>query len=407
MNKRINILCTLMTMFVYLFMQFGMFGTNNSLHVSAAANDQIAGKFMPPNGKSLFFIGQDEDACLKYTQSGLFQMPSGMTTYINLYTLEGLQGNIGYNGGSSISMLWSKLLDRLLKAFCYKFGTGPSNTQKIIEKHQTSVIAIGVYMTELNNSDGLDKITKGVYDKQIDELAKVIRNANRPVYLRLGYEAEGIWNNYDPIKYKAAWQYIVNRMRPQASNFVSVWQCATSPYNERNRNNINDWYPGDDFVDWCGFSYFLPGKQDDLSNALLNFARHHNKPVLICESTPQSYDINKLTQGYVDFQGTKDTALITKAKMPNQIWEEWFKPYFQYIHDNSDVIRGVAYINQNWDSQSFWGYPYKNGYWGDTRIQQNSAIVKLWNEELDSDYWLKGSATLFSQLGWQTILSSD
>ncbi len=53
----------------------------------------------------------------------------------------------------------------------------------------------------------------------------------------------------------------------------------------------------------------------------------------------------------------------------DEIWNEWYAPFFQYIHDNSDVIRALAYINANWDSQPMWSKPYRSGYWSDSPVE--------------------------------------
>jgi len=64
------------------------------------------------------------------------------------------------------------------------------------------------------------------------------------------------------------------------------------------------------------------------------------------------------------------------------IWQEWFEPLFTYIEENRDVIGILAYINTHWDAQPMWGSPYTNGYWGDTRLQNNPTLVKRWNERI-------------------------
>ena len=92
------------------------------------------------------------------------------------------------------------------------------------------------------------------------------------------------------------------------SNFASVWQSCASPIDDilegNTHENIGDWYPGDSYVDWVGLSWFLlPDEsrngsptQRQLADEVVSFARNHNKPVMICESTPQGYDIGNLTK---------------------------------------------------------------------------------------------------------------
>jgi L-ascorbate metabolism protein UlaG (beta-lactamase superfamily) len=125
---------------------------------------------------------------------------------------------------------------------------------------------------------------------------------------------------------------------------------------------------------------------------LLAFAREHDKPVMIAESTPQRYKTGELTFSY--------DGANAKPKTADEIWSEWYAPFFQYIHDNSDVIRALAYINADWDSQPMWGKPYRNGYWGDSRVQTNDQIKQRWLAEIEQDFWLNASPDLFETLNY-------
>ena len=81
------------------------------------------------------------------------------------------------------------------------------------------------------------------------------------------------------------------------------------------------------------------------------------------------------------------------------IWQEWFAPFFAYVEANRDIIRAVAYVNADWDSQSMWAAPYAEGYWGDSRIQANTEISRRWLQQIgDTTNWLHGSPALRSQL---------
>ena len=54
----------------------------------------------------------------------------------------------------------------------------------------------------------LNQITAGEYDFAIRELAATLPLVGRPVFLRLGYEFNGHWNNYTASAYVAAWRRI-------------------------------------------------------------------------------------------------------------------------------------------------------------------------------------------------------
>jgi len=121
----------------------------------------------------------------------------------------------------------------------------------------------------------------------------------------------------------------------------------------------------------------------------LNFAWEHNKPVLVAESTSQGYDLEESTYGAAEV-----------AKTPEEMWDEWYVPFLAYVHDNADVIRAVAYINVDWNSQPMWQAGGVEGiYWGDSRIQTNEVIKARWLEEISTDFWLHGSPKLFATLG--------
>ena len=106
----------------------------------------------------------------------------------------------------------------------------------------------------------------------------------------------------------------------QVDNVAFVWQ---SKGNGSDQEVLEKWYPGDDIVDWCGYSYFGQPDQE-----MLNFARRHQKPVFISEATPV-----RQTDNLYFNSDLKDTAL------QNQLWNEWFVPFFKTIEENSDVIK--------------------------------------------------------------------
>lgn len=61
-------------------------------------------------------------------------------------------------------------------------------------------------------------------------------------------------------------------------------------------------------------------------------------------------------------------------------------------------MKAVAYINVDWDSQPMWGPPYRQGYWGDSRVQANPVIKARWLETVTAPGWLHASPSLFQTL---------
>ena len=331
----------------------------------------IGGKFTPPAGQTLLILGQDLGSIADY-KAALGLKPGGVTAYTNISETEPALLN-GLEGPAD-------------------WGAGPVNAEQNLKADPQAVLAIGLYIVD-NSGTNLTHLADGTHDAAIDRLGAFIQRAARPVFLRIGYEFDGPWNHYEPEPFIAAWQYIVDRLRARGvTNFATVWQSATYTYGTYNDLPIEVWYPGDDYVDWMGTSHFI--FDQTVQDRFLDFARAHNKPVLIAEATPQGYDLDALT-----YSAPNDGQNFD-AKTADEIWQEWFGPFFAFIHDNADVIRAVAYINADWHSQAMWGPGGGNGYWGDSRVQVNDTIRERWLAEIGTAFWLHGTPDLFKTLGY-------
>ena len=332
----------------------------------------IAGKFTPPAGQTLLILGQDLGAIAGY-KAALGLKPGGVTTYTNISETEPSLLN-----GLEAPADW---------------GAGDVNARQNLTDDPQATLAIGLYIVD-NSGTNLTHLIDGTHDPAIDRLGAVIRAAARPVYLRIGYEFDGPWNHYEPEPYIAAFRYIVDRLRAQGTdNFATVWQSATYPYGTYKDLSFEVWYPGDAYVDWMGTSHFI--FDETVQNRFLDFARAHNKPVVIAEASPQGYDLDELTHS------APNDGQSFEAKTAEEIWAEWFGPFFAFIHENADVIRAVAYINVDWHSQAMWGPGGGNGYWGDSRVQVNDTIRARWLAEIGTPFWLHGTPDLFEKLGYK------
>lgn len=301
----------------------------------------LSGKYLPPADKVWFFMGQDLGAVgglEEYTEGyvDFFGVPTGVTTYTDLATLNGLPNLANWGAGD----------------VCGQYYVEDETFSEVM-------IAIGLYIV-----DDLENIIEGERNDNIRLLGEWIQNADRPVFLRIGYEFEGPWNHYNPELYQEAFRVIVDQLREMGvDNFVIVWQ--SSGYEEV-VEHLMQWYPGDNYVDWLGYSYFSQ-KPEETGEGILHIARTKQKPVIIAEATPRGYDL-----------------LVQDGDM---IWEKWFLPFFEHVYSNNDVVKAVAYINVRWKDQPMW----KNQGWGDSRIQANDVIRRFWMDELEKGFWIHRS----------------
>ena len=313
--------------------------------------------FLPPDGQTLLIIGQDTASIDVYVQA-LDQTPGGVTGYTSLAQLEGL---------TSVA----------------EYGSGPHHLDYLAETYPASALVVGLYLV-----DTLPAINNGQADQQITRLLDILGGYARPVFLRFGYEFDGPWNHYEPEAFKAAWIYFHTKMAEQGiDNVAMVWQSATACNGTYGDRPIEDWYPGDEVVDWVGFSYFAQVACDFVPlQAMVDFARLHDKPLMIAEATPQGYATGNLTYSQ-DGHTYIDLPAAT-------IWDQWYAPFFAFIHENRDVVGAVAYINAHWDAQSMWGPPYGNAYWGDSRVQVNPLLAERWLAEVTGPAWLHDASQL-------------
>ncbi|MEM1174832.1 MAG: glycosyl hydrolase [Pseudomonadota bacterium] len=348
-----------------------------------------------PAERRLFIIGQDLDAIRGYTQSNCCPAADGTTAYVSLYNV--LSEELTW-GGLGLSK------DGKPTTVEADWGGGPSNAYTTATEFDVDYLAIGLSLVESWHPGALNRVLVGGYDAEIDRLALFAEEVDRKILLRIGYEFDGYWNDGygDAQRYTEVWRYIVDRLRSQGADRIEyVWQGAASTtdmvLDGGRHDNIRDWYPGDDYVDWLGISWFMHPEETttlpydfdvltprQLSDEVLALAREVGKPVLIAEAAPQGYDLRELTSAH--HVGLWDGPAGTGRQVvtAEHIWANWFEPMFDYMNDNRDVIRGLAYINIRWDDQDLWDAPYESGYWGDTRVEANPDIARRFTAAINT-----------------------
>jgi len=327
---------------------------------------QSAAKFEPADGQVLVFVGQDLAAIggLDEYSDGYvdhFQPPAGFTTYTSFST-SGESYGYFFKGNDGIT-------DKA------NWGAGDLCADCVLadEDFEYSMIAIGLSLVNQEKN-----IAQGKHDEQIQQLALWIKNLSpRPVFLRVGYEFDGWdWNHYSKKYYLQSWQRISSIFKDlKIDNVALVWQSKGTGSGQK---VLEAWYPGDEVVDWVGYSYF--GNSD---KEMLAFARKHGKPVFIAEATPVFQNRNL----YFD-------SRLAQPKIAKKAWEQWFKPFFKLIDENRDLIKAFSYINTNWPAQPMWrtNPTFKQV---DSRIQIDKWLAQRWREELGKDKYLHHSQELW------------
>lgn len=206
------------------------------------------------------------------------------------------------------------------------------------------------------------EVLGGELDETLKLVAGILRDAGRPVFVRIGPEVNGPWNNYDPNLYPRAYRYIADLLeREGCDQLIKVWNLKYVP--GQDPSAYLDFYPGDEHVDWWSLDLFT----EDLRSAegrewvsgFLAQARRHGKPVIIPESCPNGMDLDS-----------------------DRTWSQWFQPYFDLINGDTN-IKGFCYSNRDFEARDV-----RLTAWGDMRIDQH-ALADRWRAELTKPQYLK------------------
>ncbi|WP_169799573.1 hypothetical protein [Ferrimonas marina] len=348
----------------------------------------MAAPLLPQDDKILLFVGQDSDTIAKYAEAMPEDPLEGVTLYAFLKHEHPEQS-----------------FPTLLNAI--DFGSGTVNFGQTLSAHPNAALAVGLAFDRCNDVDHAQRILDGSYDTSVGFLVSYLKDlAPRPVFLRIGYEFDGLWNCYEPDSYTAVFRLLHQRLEQAgADNVVTVWQSAAWPdptegdqvltqYDHRRAEHLSQWYPGDDVVDWVSLSVFYrdlsqwdfvpPDHPAAIQEKILAFARERDKPVMIAEAAPQAYRTGAQTRSYIHFNQQRPFS-------GQQIWDAWYQPFFDFIYANQDVIRAVAYINTHWETQPMWrcdeglrvgDQHCQQGNWGDSRVQANPEIRQRWLEQI-------------------------
>ncbi len=335
---------------------------------------RILAKFEPKEGV-LLFVGQELEAVgglEEYNDGYLdhFQKPAGWTSYSNINP-----------GGESFGRV-QEGLDGLWETHDWGDNDYNAMLQHKDSNYENMALAIGLQF--VNHEE---KVADGTHDAFIDKLGDFLLSlGKRPVFLRIAYEFDGDpWNHYDRETTIVAYKRIVDRLRAKGvENTAYVWQSTGFISGQE---HLEGWYPGDDYVDWCGVSFFNRWKEIEM----FEFARKKGKPVFIAEATPTISDYGGKLYGL-----TKQTQL-GNPEQAEEAWQKWFLPFFDAIEKNADVVKAVHYINCHWDSHPMWvNNPTFKGI--DARLHLSDSISKRWVERTSKAPFILSSEDLYDRL---------
>lgn len=209
---------------------------------------------------------------------------------------------------------------------------------------------------------------------------------NVPIYLRIGAEVN-IWGNVSkPEEFKSAFRTIADKMHglPNISTVWSVahtstWESDSFPY------TADDFYPGDDCVDWVGVNCYSNKYFDgQIWNGISRFNE-------ICFKTGYSADPVLMVQDIVNAYGDRKPIMISECGSAyqttgsvNETHEQWAANYAEQIYSFIPMVypqvKLIAYFNKK--------IPHEVNYYD---LHGSSVLAAAYNKVTKSPWLIQKS----------------
>jgi beta-mannanase len=228
----------------------------------------------------------------------------------------------------------------------------------------------------------LDAIVAGKWDAYIDSWAGKAKAFERPIFVAWGLEMNGNWFPWSgyfygggkelskdvyagPELYKKAYRYIVDRVRATgAKNIIWVFHVQNYSYPSGKWNHFEEYYPGDDYVDWLAMSAY--GKQfrgepwvsasDTMVYAYDNLCGlNPDKPVMLAE------------WGIGEFPKAGDKA-------------QWITEAFQTMKTRFPRLKAAVFWSERWEND--------DGTYSNLRVTSPPQALEAYRRGVADPFWL-------------------
>ncbi len=247
----------------------------------------------------------------------------------------------------------------------------------IMEKAKSSGKALELALNFPREGNQLDEI---INDSSVSGVISFLKKyPDVPVYLRIGAEAN-VWSaSPDSEKYKKAFRKIADEAHHNLSNVATVWSMShTSGWNV----NVDDLYPGDEYVDWVGISaycvkYFEAKRWPE--------DKKYNE---ICFKSGDSADPVLLIKHFVDTYGDRKpimlaecgTAYRTNGEV-NEEHSDWavneLNRMYNFIPMVYPQVKLIAYFNKDMGNDRF-----------KYNLSGNSALLSKYREVIKLPHFI-------------------
>ena len=340
-------------------------------------------KFEPEGNQVLMLIGQDNEGV-----GGNSQVSEPFTDWDNGYLDVGLPRTAGVTTYISLrdesGDPTANVPDGFTLAALHNTGTegaGPLCLKCYLDNSDFDTNNTIMHLSIAFADDAMHpaRVANGELDVQIAELADFLLDYQHvPFFVRPGYEFDLQYRDIGvtPEEYIAAYRRIIDGLRNAGvDNFAAVFSSG-DPF-----TNITSWfdyYPGEDYVDWIGYSHFLFLTPFDEAG-VFQFAESRDKPIMIAEAAPRG-------------------SAITEEN-GQEIWDTFISRVFATVDVLPDHVKAIAYINTDWRVHPLWQELGLDDFAAtDSRIQQSTVIFNNWVDELNDGRYIMADDDVFGTI---------
>ena len=194
-----------------------------------------------------------------------------------------------------------------------------------------------------------DKVLAGKFDNDFRAWARAARQFGSPLMVEYGVEVNGSWfpwngkyngggkkNGYGdaslpdgPERFRDAYRHIIDLMNEEgAKNITWVFHVSEEDHPEEKWNRLENYYPGDDYIDVTGVSVYGPGNPmetdvyefREMMDSVYPRLKRLGKPVLVLEFACAANNPR------VDQAGWAERALadLTGGRWPKVVGLSWW-----------------------------------------------------------------------------------
>ncbi len=225
-------------------------------------------------------------------------------------------------------------------------------------------------------------------DEYLNQWAQDAYDAGVPIFIRWASEMNGTWTHYSGKSdlYKEKWKMVYNIFNEKAPNCSFVWTVFTFP-----ESTIEEFYPGDKYVDWVGVNIYSVIYHNDNKNDLAK----HEDPLELLDFVYNTYSYKKPIQ-ISEFGATHYTS--TDDKEYHQFAINKISRLYRNLETYYPRVKSIFYFDVNNTTQ----YNHDRRI-NDYSITNVSEILKAYKKIVADKYFLSDYEENFESVGTERL----